>query len=463
MRLRWGIVLCCVLVAACDGGSSPGDDDDDDVREIVVDVPVTPNLDVDILFMIDDSPSMADKQANLAANFPNFINKLASNPGGLPNLHLGVISSDMGTSGSGSATPAPGIGQIGQGGCAARGKAGALTVNGAPLDAGSKFAIDVATPGGGRQTNFTGNLAEVFGQMARLGAGGCGFEQPLAAIKAALDNNPSNAGFLRPDALLAIVLLTDEDDCSAKDAGLFASDEITLGPLQSFRCTRFGVTCGGGGGSPDAMNQVGVKTDCEASTSSDLLDGVEGFHDFLVSLKADPKKVVATAITGTVDPFQVELRPAPGGGTAQTALAHSCTFQGANGTEVADPPVRIQSFLDLFPSRSATSSICQSDLSGGLGLIGDLITESIGSPCLSRDVTDIDDDAPGLQVDCLVEDVVGVNSTQIAPCDSSETPTCWKLDEDPEACPSRQNLKLTVVRSEAPDPATVTRMSCVVR
>ncbi|HLL25914.1 MAG TPA: hypothetical protein VK427_27440, partial [Kofleriaceae bacterium] len=40
------------------------------------DIPVTVNRNIDILFVIDDSGSMADKQNNLAANFPNFINVL---------------------------------------------------------------------------------------------------------------------------------------------------------------------------------------------------------------------------------------------------------------------------------------------------------------------------------------------------------------------------------------------------
>ena len=40
------------------------------------DIPITVNRNIDILFVIDDSPSMADKQANLATNFPNFINVL---------------------------------------------------------------------------------------------------------------------------------------------------------------------------------------------------------------------------------------------------------------------------------------------------------------------------------------------------------------------------------------------------
>src|SRR5690606_2441704 len=47
-------------------------------------IPQTINRNIDILFVIDDSVSMADKQANLAANFPNFINVLDTIEGGLP-------------------------------------------------------------------------------------------------------------------------------------------------------------------------------------------------------------------------------------------------------------------------------------------------------------------------------------------------------------------------------------------
>jgi hypothetical protein len=454
MRIWWAIVLGA-LVVGCDGGSNPGDDGDDDGRETVIDAPATPNRDVDILFMIDDSPSMADKQQNLANNFPNFINTITAGTEGLPNLHLGVISSDMGTSAS-TGTPGTPIGQLGQGGCAQRGKAGALTVNGAPVT--EQFIVDVET-GGARQKNYTGELAQVFGQMARLGPGGCGFEQPLAAIKAALDNNPSNAGFLRPDALLAIVMLTDEDDCSAQDPGLFAAGEGTLGPQQSFRCTRFGVTCSTGGATPDAMNQVGVKTGCTASTSSDLVDDVTKFHDFITGLKADPSTILVAAIAGTVEPFQVELR-APGGGTPVPALAHSCTFQGTNGPEVADPPVRIQSFLDQFPG-SVSSSICQADLSGGLAQIGERLRQSTGTLCITQELADVSAQ-PELQVDCIVEDLRAGDAEQIPPCDAGDSLTCWQLEEDPTACPAAQNLKLVVVRDTPPALGTRTRARCVV-
>jgi len=445
-------ILTILMASACGGGGqSPPDADR---HQTVVELPATQNRDVDLLFMIDNSGSMADKQANLVASFPSFINALQQGGAGLPNLHLGVISSDMGTSARGNPNPAPPVGTVGNGGCAGIGDGGKLTVNGAPVT--GSFLSDIGLPDGTRARNYTGTLAAVFGQMAQLGATGCGFEQPLHAIRAALDSNPANAGFLRPEAVLAVVMLTDEDDCSAADPALFGADETTLGPLQSFRCTRFGVTCATGGASPDEMNIAGPKAQCAASVSSTLLDGVSDYRDFLVGLKPDPKQVIVSAFMGTPEPVAVEPRDT--NGVTQPALAHSCT-----GAVVADPGVRIQSLLDLFPQRSLAPTICQQDLSGGLADIGDLIASTTGSPCVPTPLADIDPGMPGIQVDCIVEDLVGGAVTPIAPCDAAETATCWKVQADPASCPSAQNLKLVVVRSSPPEPTAVTRMRCVVQ
>src|SRR5262249_2835532 len=54
------------------------------------------NRDIDIVFMVDNSLSMKPLQTKLAANFPSFMNELKMLPGGLPNVHIGVISSSMG-------------------------------------------------------------------------------------------------------------------------------------------------------------------------------------------------------------------------------------------------------------------------------------------------------------------------------------------------------------------------------
>src|SRR5688572_7960822 len=111
------------------------------------------NSNLDILFVIDDSPSMNDKQAALAAAFPRMIDVLAQIDGGLPSLHIGVVTSDMGTSASGSSTPGPAIGQIGSGGCSGRGDDGQLQTT---AGMSATFLSDVKIANGSRDRNFTG-------------------------------------------------------------------------------------------------------------------------------------------------------------------------------------------------------------------------------------------------------------------------------------------------------------------
>ena len=67
-------------------------------KEQYKDIPVLVNRDIDILFLIDNSGSMTEEQASLVANFNRFINVLETIEGGLPNVHIGVVSTDVGVS-----------------------------------------------------------------------------------------------------------------------------------------------------------------------------------------------------------------------------------------------------------------------------------------------------------------------------------------------------------------------------
>jgi hypothetical protein len=235
-----------------------------------VEFPVTGSRDLDLLFLVDDSPSMADKQANLASSFPKFIDVLSSIPGGLPNVHIGVVTSDMGTQAALDSGFGPAIGAGTVGSCSGVGKDGAMQVFGQQVN--GVYLSDIADPVSGVRTrNYTGALATVFGAIAKsAGAAGCGFEQPLATVRRAL-SNPANAGFLRDSAYLGIIVITDEDDCSLAHYSLIANTSTAsaqLGELQSFRCTRFGVLCDQDGQSPDAMNQPGAKDLCHPSNES---------------------------------------------------------------------------------------------------------------------------------------------------------------------------------------------------
>jgi hypothetical protein len=430
------------------------------------DIPVNLNRNVDILFVVDDSGSMLDKQQNLKDNFPNFIDVLSTIQGGLPDVHIGVVSSDMGTKADGVATPGPGVGGVGQGGCANTGKDGKLLLGQATGITGT-FISDIKLPDGTRQDNYGGGgtsagLAQKFGQMASIGATGCGFEQHLHAMHRALDNNPANAGFLRQDAFLAVIFLADEDDCSMADVALLGPDGGPLGPQQSFRCTRFGVTCDVGGATEQTMNQVGTKDQCHPNDSSTLVKKVSDYVTFLKTLKDDDSKVIVAGIIGTNDPFQIELRAPNPGGTAIPSLAHSCTYEGPDGVlntpddQVADPPVRLSFFLSQFPNRSTQTTICQQDLSGGLQLIGELLKAAIGNPCITGNLKE--------PFECTVSYVTNFGKPNaveqvLPPCqgtgDASTNKPCWEIIDDAAQCPGGNNQILKVNDPAPPNEAHI--------
>lgn len=260
--------------------------------------------------MADDSPG--DTPVHLANSIGALTSRLAALDSTL-SLHIGVATSDLGTTGTDDpAHPGPPLGQVGNGGCAEHGKDGVLLTSGAPVT--GNFVID--EPG---QRNYTGTLDEVLARMLQVGGGGCGFEQPLAATVRAL-SHPSNAGFRRDDADLAIILVTDEDDCSFRNPTILSPESPELGPVQSFRCTRFGLTC------DESTDELGEKHHCHAKEDSGLVTGIAKHVSAIRA--ASPRTPVFAAIVGDPTPVIFEQRTPPGGGTAVTSLAHSCTFDG---------------------------------------------------------------------------------------------------------------------------------------
>ncbi|HEY0194593.1 MAG TPA: hypothetical protein VGC42_25950, partial [Kofleriaceae bacterium] len=113
-------VLPVLLLAAC-----ASDDIVIGALHEVTSMPAVPNRDLDVLFVIDDSPGMSSKQVALDASMARLIDRLTQIDGGLPDLQIGVTTTDMGTS-SASGLPAPSIGAVGQGGCFGAGRDGAL-------------------------------------------------------------------------------------------------------------------------------------------------------------------------------------------------------------------------------------------------------------------------------------------------------------------------------------------------
>ncbi len=419
----------------------------------VKDIPAVPRRDVDILFLIDDSLSMKEEQDSLRANFSRFIGVLESLDGGLPNVQIGVITPNLGTSALDGTTATP------IGGCSGQGEGGTLR----PLGAGGpRFLRNIADGSGGRQTNYgTRTLTDAFAQLATVGTAGCGIEQHLEAVKRALDGtNPLNAGFVRESAYLAVIVIADEDDCSLAKSTLFAGpQDATYSDVVNFRCTAQGVACD----TPATAfeDATGRREDCHAREDSEMLASVDRYVEFLAGKKRDPRDVIVAGILGDPTPFEITKKG------AITVLKQSCPENAAGA--VAFPAVRTAQVIAQF-EHSIRTTICDEDLSEGLTAIGAALKDTFGDPCFDNTLADVDPATPGGQYDCSVTEVrrhvvAPDEELRVLPaCDRGAAP-CWRIVEDAVQCSYTKtdpHLKLVIDRGGAtPEPDIHVKASCV--
>jgi hypothetical protein len=267
------IVFGLILLVACsssdadsDGGSGGFQPDPYD------DVGPLPEISkLDLLLMIDNSASMADKQAILANGISYWINRLVEPPcvdsatgrtvgpsvdgacamgelafEPIKDIHLGVISSSLGGHGASVCNDAMDTRlephNDDRGHLVNRGAAGTSV----PTFNGKAFLFyNPSTAGAGGTPDA---VAIPFAEMIR-GAGqhGCAYEASLESVyRFLVEPEPFNtiridtsiggagqallngtdmtllqqrADFLRPDSLVAVLIATDENDCSITDGG----------------------------------------------------------------------------------------------------------------------------------------------------------------------------------------------------------------------------------------------------
>jgi hypothetical protein len=211
---------------------------------------------IDLLFMIDNSSSTADKQAILKDAIPQLVKRLV-NPGcvtadgtyvsdwngiscaagakrdfdPVTDIHIGIISSSLGAHGAGVCLPTE------------TGKNNAdmshlLTRGVASPPAAGFLAWD-----GGKTMTEAQAVAAFTSMVGGVGEAGCGYEASLEAVYRFLsDPEPylsitidasqkavlggvdqtllaQRAEFLRPDSLVAVISVSDEDDCSLYEGG----------------------------------------------------------------------------------------------------------------------------------------------------------------------------------------------------------------------------------------------------
>jgi len=472
-RVRWLVVAGGLVgVWACNSRSVEVPEDTP-MRVHRGTIQETLNRDVDILFMIDDSRSMAPLLDKLAANFPAFIQVLQDLPGGLPSLHLAVVSSDLGAGQWPDVLQCP----VGGDGGEFHDQVGAGTAtSGTPctttgLGAGQHFISNV---GGVANYDTTLGISKVFACIANLGEDGCGFEHQIQSVVRALGADPAfplpdkNAGFLRPPAYLAIVLVTNEDDDSAPPVTpLFDTSSKSVadpyGPLQSYRANEYGHLCNGAP-PPRAMAASFPPGACVSAEDKGLLIPVQTMVSEIKALKPDPSKIFVAAIAGPPDPYDVIMVDAPArtsdaqAGIKWPNVAHSCM---ENSGEYGDPGVRLKAFVDAFGANGVFESICADSFAPALTAIASTIGQVLRPKCIEGPLVDKDPNRPGLQPDCAVVDHSfddqGVETSTVVPscADEPTAPKCWQLADDPTDCPSTDAHPQQVLAFvPPPDPGT---------
>ncbi len=366
--------------------------------------------DVDLLFAIDNSGSMADEQVALAREIPRMVRVLVSGDRDLDgvvdftpvrSLHVGVVTSDMGTGGFNA--PTCGAGAMGfmfgdDGVMRSSGRAelpGCMASYPSPV---FDFARDRDDP-----MAFAAEVACV----ATVGTGGCGFEQQLDSALKALSpvaaqpwtrasyepvtffgstfghGDGVNDGFVRADSALAIVMMSDEEDCSVTNPDLFNPSSPTYGGTDlNLRCFTY----------PEVLHPVEryVRGFAQLRERANLL--------VFAGIVGVPIDAVGTSYAAMLDHplMREEIDPA-----MPTRLRPSCNT--ASG--IAFPPrriVRVAQGLEAAGASTTIQSICQDSFGGALDDIIDKIASALSGACLPRE---LNTDAEGL-VECEVLEVL---------------------------------------------------------
>lgn len=377
---------------------------------------------VDLLFVVDNSNSMAHAQTIFRESFPKLVEAIVTgdpDADGTPefpaveSLRAVVITTDMGVLGVGIDPSEPRFGTCGRLDDGGIDEARALYGDDAVFHgrATRDPELDCDFDGDGEPDELgpagmpefltfdaygmvpVADYGRRFGCFATVGTGGCGFEQQLEAALKALtpsasatrffaasgdgdralghgDDPDTNGGFLRERSVLGVVMLTDEDDCSARDRAVIDyTDPRYRDP---------------GGGAQFA-------TRCQRYP--ELLHPVQRYVSGLLALRGRASHVVFAAITG-VPPMLVDDAAAGEGVDNLDAILAHPTMQNVYTTHEGIPLWGLE-------------NVCE---------VCDDVHGNQNGKC-DRGFNDVDDDQVDAP-DCI--DTIVANGL----CDPGEQPSC---------------------------------------
>ncbi|WP_437902428.1 hypothetical protein WME95_27925 [Sorangium sp. So ce327] len=278
---------------------------------------------VDLLFVVDNSGSMADKQELMRFVLADFVDGmtnpfcvdptgaappfqpssgLSACPAGtlrvrtpVQDMHIGVISSSLGGHGSGACQAATSASNVDMAHLLARSNESS-NENDLPTYQDKGFLVWDPTgshvPAG---DSDPAALAEKLSDIVQgVGQAGCGFEAPLESFyRFLVDPDPyetigvsssddiavtgldttllaQRKAFLRPDSLLLIVMLSDENDCSIREEG---KNYLVAETGQNFRLWRPRTECATDPNSPCCTSCAQQQDGCPVDPACTAPDG----------------------------------------------------------------------------------------------------------------------------------------------------------------------------------------------
>ena len=367
---------------------------------------LAPATAIDVLFVIDNSGSMASAQQRIADAIDEFVDPITS--AGL-DLRVAITTTDAGNPRCPSTTPENGA--LVATSCRARVPDGEFVsadtdFSSACLDTCQHDAIEilptttasdpVASPRPWVEwspdtSNVDVPLVEALACLIPQGVAGCGFESQLGSLAKSIarmtaPDDPAS-GFLRTNAHFVAILLTDETDCSYNPEfdEIFTSNKVfwfdpetDVAPTSSM-CWTAGMQCSGGPGVYDDCVPTDKNSAGQATPDPDaaVLTPISSINSVLDDVQASKlaagsaAKVQLITIGGVPAGYpQNPLVYADGDDNDYVSLfgiGPGCNYMDMI---TAAPPGRILDVVEAnSPLVQGMYSICQPNLAGPLSAI----------------------------------------------------------------------------------------------
>ncbi|NUP13028.1 MAG: hypothetical protein HOW73_43870 [Polyangiaceae bacterium] len=385
------LAMLMVTAAACGGSPIGGGPEDPPIDPPDTEPEVVPPVDkVDLLLVVDNSMSMADKQAILAPSVRRLITNLVNPPcadanGPLPtedqpagpydacpagstrvsepldDLRIGIISSSLGDLGSGACGSVENANDWGH--------LVTRTLDGSTVPTYQDHGFLVWDPAAQQSPPGETDLETLIQHAESLIVGvndiGCGYEMPLEATyrfladpapytELAMDSQgvlqpigvdtyvlSQRSAFMRPDSFLGIVLLSDENDCSIDVA---SPGHFFISSSDVYRPTSACAT------DPDDACCTSCALPTPAGCAPDpVCDDPMGFapqnlrcwdpkQQFGVDFKYPAARYINALSAPTIDPSQSDLAASSGAGVANPIFASGRHLQHVSLTAIVGVP-----------------------------------------------------------------------------------------------------------------------------